>query len=312
MSTRICPVCGSDYSGWVERCATCGVALVSLAEAPDPLRLPEDQQVVYELGVWPLGLQTAAAQALAESGIPHGWDGTDLVVQLDHERAVDTLLDEIESAEPGVVGAGWLDEDPAEAAEESTADAAGDEAAGNELEYELDEWPPEDRRLLSDRLDAARIRYRWEGDEVVVVSMADEEAVEALLDEIEYPDALEADDADLDDEAPFELMSGLFVAADRLKGNPRDPDGLEGLIAFVSEASAERPPFGMEPGVWVSAVVQANELADQIAGGEATGDGTGDRLADLVVEDDDGEPAFAPDEVVTRAAMLRDLLRPFV
>lgn len=321
MSTRICPVCGSDYSGWVEHCATCGVALVSLAEAPDPLRLPEDQQVVYELGVWPLGLQTAAAQALAESGIPHGWDGTDLVVQLDHERAVDALLDEIESAEPGVVGAGWLDEDPGEAAEVVVAaddldggepvDPDADEATGDELEYELDEWPPEDRGLLSDRLDAARIRYRWEGDDVIVVSMADEEAVEAMLDEIEYPDAL-APDEDADDEAPFELMSGLFVAADRLKGNPRDPDGLEGLIAFVSEATAEQPPFGMEPGVWVSAVVQANELADQIAGDEAAADSAGDRLADLVVDDDDGEPAFARDEVMTRAAMLRDLLRPYV
>ena len=85
MSTRVCPVCGADYLDWALACTACGVSLVPASEAPDPLRLPEHEQVVYELGEWPLGLQAAAAQAMAESGIPHGWSGTDLVVQLDHE-----------------------------------------------------------------------------------------------------------------------------------------------------------------------------------------------------------------------------------
>ena len=210
VSTRICPVCGSDYSGWVERCASCGVALVALADAPDPLRLPEDQQVVYELGVWPLGLQAAAAQAMAESGIPHGWDGTDLVVHLDHEAAVDALLEEIESAQPGVVGADWLDEDAATAEPPCRGGRCSPRApgAGERTEAELDDadWrattrraagrragvragrvAAEDRRLLSDRLDEARVRYRWEGDDVLVVAMADEAAVEALLDERRVP-----------------------------------------------------------------------------------------------------------------------------
>ena len=40
VSTRICPVCGSDYLDWVETCSTCGVPLVVPAQAPDPLRLP--------------------------------------------------------------------------------------------------------------------------------------------------------------------------------------------------------------------------------------------------------------------------------
>ena len=105
MSTRICPVCGADYLDWVETCSVCGVQLVAPGEAPDPLRLPVEQQVVYELGVWPLGLQAAAAQVMAESGIPHGWDGTDLVIQLEHEATVDDLLDAIEQEQPGLVGA---------------------------------------------------------------------------------------------------------------------------------------------------------------------------------------------------------------
>ena len=111
MSTRICPVCGADYLDWVETCSTCGVLLVVPAQAPDPLRLPVDQQVVYELGEWPLGMQASAAQVMAESGIPHGWDGTDLVVQLDHEASVDVLLEAVEAEQPGIVGADWLDDD---------------------------------------------------------------------------------------------------------------------------------------------------------------------------------------------------------
>ena len=82
------------------------------------LRLPVDQQVVYELGEWPLGMQASAAQVMAESGIPHGWDGTDLVVQLDHEATVDALLEAVEAEQPGIVGADWLDDD------EDTAGAA--------------------------------------------------------------------------------------------------------------------------------------------------------------------------------------------
>ena len=327
MSTRICPVCGSDYTGWVERCASCGVELVALADAPDPLRLPEDQQVVYELGEWPLGMQAAAAQAMAESGIPHGWDRTDLVVQLDNEVAVDALLEEIEAGNPGTVGADWLDDmGEAEAAEPTPEAEAGappaadddeddddddddDDQVGDELEYELDEWPPVDRRLLSDRLDEARLAYRWDGDDVLVVAAKDEVAVEALLDAIEYPDALPSDeDADDEDEAPFELMSDLFVAADRLKHNPRDPAGIAGLASFVDDATVERPPFGIEPAVWVSAVVQANDLADRLAG---SADSDGDGFVDGAV-DDEGEPVAADDDVTDRASMLRDLLRPYI
>ena len=160
--------------------------------------------MVYELGEWPLGMQASAAQVMAESGIPHGWDGTDLVVQLDHEATVDALLEAVEAEQPGIVGADWLDddEDAAGAARDSglagrrrgdTGDATepdgaegdvgryGDEDAGDEmpdsaeLEYELDEWPDDDRAELSRRLAEAGLPHRWEDDAVLVVGARDEE-----------------------------------------------------------------------------------------------------------------------------------------
>ena len=340
MSTRVCPVCGSDYLDWAQVCTTCGVSLVPASEAPDPLRLPVEEQVVYELGVWPLGLQAAAAQAMAESGIPHGWAGTDLVVQLDHEATVDALMDEIEAAQPGIVGADHLDGDdgwPAQAAgasdddesdddesddadadeneiDDDIEDGAGDDpgvAVDELLEYELDEWPEADRAELSARLGEGGIPFRWEDETLLVVSARDEQLVEAMLDELEFPDALPAagDDGESgEDEASFELMSDLFLAADRLKNNTKDPDGIADLARVVEQADPDRPPFGVEPALWSKAVLDANDLADRLAGG---GDADGDGFADEVL-DPDGEPVFVMDDVRARAGALRDLLRPFV
>ena len=89
-------------------------------------------------------------------------------------------------------------------------------------------------------------------------------------------------------------MSGLFVAADRLKGNPRDPDGIQGLAEVVDAADPARPPYGVEPVLWQQAVEAANDLADRLAGG---GDDDGDGFVDDVV-DEEGEPVHTDDDLV--------------
>ena len=99
------------------------------------------------------------------------------------------------------------------------------------------------------------IAYRWEETTLLVVAAKDEAAVEALLDELEYPDALPADE-DADEtrtRRPFELMSDLFLAADRLKHNTTDPDGIADLASLVEEADARpaavrRRACGVESG----------------------------------------------------------------
>lgn len=286
MSTLACPVCGTEYEPWSTRCTQCGVALVHTSEPDNPLLLDDEQKVVYELAEWPLDAQAAAAQAMAEAGVPHAWEATDLVVHVDFEAQVDALLEELESE---------LGLEPAAApAEEEELDAGGDEEpGGEEVLYELDEWTPAQRQSLVERLEAAGVSYAWEGESTLVVAIADEDAVEEALDEIEFPEALDveevSEEVEAADEAGATLLSALFLAADRLKSDPGDADGLADLIVATEAADPEVPPYGFPKPVWASAVGMADELADLLADEE-------DRRG----------------EAEAKARELRNLLRPYV
>jgi hypothetical protein len=236
----------------------------------DPRQLPEDEQVVYELGEWSLDLQAEAAELLAESEIPHAWEGTDLVVHVDWEHTVDELLDDLERGATGEV-----------------------DASDDELVYELDEWSAEDRETLTAKLTDAEIPHQWEGETMLVVSPQYEGLVEAVLDELEFPHALEVEAIEpVDEEAEetsFEVLSSLFLAADRLKGNPLDPEGITDLTDALEQADPDAPPFGIVPGLWRDAVDRANRIADALA------------------DDDDRS-----DDVAAESAGLQALLRPYV
>ena len=143
---------------------------------------------------------------------------------------------------------------------------------GEVIVYELDEWTADQRGALEQRLAGAAIEHQWEsrtgadleaGYEAaqpwvdatdLVVGERDEDVVDAMLDEVESPDALEAvtddEDAAVDDEATYSIMSNLYVAADRLKD---DPDDLALAGEFFDAADAARridAPFGIDGEVW--------------------------------------------------------------
>jgi hypothetical protein len=247
--------------------------------------------VVYELGAWPLELQAAAAEAMAESSIPHGWDGLDLVVHLDHEAAVDAIMASVE--------------------EEHGEAAAADDA---ELTYELDEWPEHDRHAVTAKLAEGGVPYRWEDESTLVVASRDEQLVEEILDEVEFPDALPrfddlaglegaegepaiegdggepADDDTEPVDADPEMMGNLFVAADRLIRNPLDPAGVESLNHILGEIDPDVPPYGVAPALWHKVVDGAEAMGDALA--------------------EEGETRLP--EVSHHATMVRDLLRPYV
>ena len=176
--------------------------------------------------------------------------------------------------------------------------------------YELGDWSDEQRGALELRLQAEGIEHQWEAptgadvqpgydpgqdsgiDTDLVVGELDEEAVDRLLDEVEFPEALEAadeaDDDDADDEATYEIMSHLYVAADRLKDDPADLAIAGEFFDAADAARAIEPPFGIDADVWR----KVQELAAQVA-------------AALEAEADD-ENVQAP------AQQLRDLLFEFV
>ncbi|HEX9258867.1 MAG TPA: hypothetical protein VF855_04970 [Acidimicrobiales bacterium] len=285
MSTLVCPMCHTAYESWSTKCTTCGVALVGDSSGDDPLTLPEAEQVVYELSGWPLDAQADAAAVLAEAGLPHAWAGTDLVLHVRHEHEADRLLEDVER-EHGLSS----DDD----GESGGAAAGRDGDDGDELVYELDDWTPDMLERLDLALAAAGIPHRWEEGGVLVVAPDDEDLTETVLDSIEFPDALPVDaEGDLPTTAVDgdpELLSVLYLAADRLKGDPGDADGIADLMRAVDEADAEVPPYGVPRPLWASIVEAADELADALA------DEDQDRTA----------------EIIDRAARLRATLRPFV
>ena len=183
--------------------------------------------------------------------------------------------------------------------------------------YELGDWTEEQRGELDLRLQAEGIEHDWEtstGEEIetsyeggqpwqvatdLVVGEQHEVEVDRILDEIEHPNALEpvgdeptlsptGDGEDVDDEATYDVISHLYVAADRLKDDPGD---LALAGEFFDAADAARTislPFGFDPDVW--------ERVQLLAGAVTT-----------ALEQEEGEGV-----VVTRAQELRDLLFDFV
>ena len=338
---QVCPVCGSEYLGWVTKCVECGVALVPPGDSPDPTQLPEDQQVVYELGQWSLDSQAAAAEAMANSGIPHGWTGPDLVVHVDHEADTDAIIEEVErtTGQASSTG-GMFDQD--------------DGRVDDEIVYDLDEWPTEEREELTHRLERGGVPFRWEDDETLVIASRDEALVETLLDQVEQhqtADPGDDDEGDGNEDGDGELLGELFLAADRLKDQPLDADGLAGLLAVLDRADPAHPPYGINRNLWAGALGRADAIAAVLTGDEASlmadtmDDDTDD--ADAMDDDADGdagdsadvddyrfdddetspdaaeavaavltpEGTLSPDRhatVTTMAADLRAILRPFV
>jgi hypothetical protein len=138
-------------------------------------------------------------------------------------------------------------------------------------------------------LDEVAIAYEFDLDGALVVLEENEERVEAILDEIEFPDALPVDDGDegggagdaggeeaadagvdsVDGLEAADVMSDLFVAADRLRRNARDADGVLTLVERADVAGRLRLPYGFSRAVWGDIVVQATAVKALLEGDEA-------------------------------------------
>jgi hypothetical protein len=282
MAIRVCPLCQAEFLETRSVCTHCDVTLIAIDDDTDPRQLDPDDQVVYDLSSWPLDATSEAAQVLAESGIPHVWEGDEVIMPLVHEAAADRLLEVIEE-QFGLVAA---DAD----GEEAPADAT----PGSETEYDLALWPAHQRMDLVGRLVELGVPHRWEGD-LLVVPTSLERSVDGVLDEFEGTERGDDTgdlDADLDDEDdaaeldPAEALSALFLAAERMRRKRADLDSYGALLECLELSSPDRAPYGVDGRLWARAL----EL--------------GERLADAVAED--------TDEVPTLAGELFDLVRPFV
>lgn len=243
-------------------------------------RDPDATRVHYDLANWSFEQMAELAATLADAAIPHAWDGDELIVPESAEAETDDVVAQVEMR----LGIASTTEAPPR-----EPIALADEAASTE--YDLAEWEPSERELVTSLLVARGLPFRWE-DEILLVGTDDEQLVDAILDDVEndggvvLPDEIE-DDAD---QLPFETLTTFFLAGDRLQRNPLDADGLEQLLSATEVADPDRPPYGVEKRLWLRMCELAEELAAALVDGEE------------------------PDVVETQAvaAELHDLLRPYV
>lgn len=244
METRACPACGARYVATTTMCADCGVDLVEDAPS-DADQLGEGDQVAYDLEGWDPDDRVLVDRLLTSEGIRHVWEVATLVVRREDEERVDGLLDDLDRGEEP----GDLDPDRPQ------------------LEYELEGWTDEQRRDLDAVLDEHGVAHAWDEETGVLVVYEDDEVqVEDLLDRVEFPDALEADAEDAEGSSAQDVMSALFLAADRLQHDPTDADGVLEAVAAADGVAALGTPFGFADEDWAAIVEQAADLKAAIEG----------------------------------------------
>ena len=132
--------------------------------------------------------------------------------------------------------------------------------AKEQVGYELFGWDPSELDELDDLLHELDLPHEWVADGYeVVVHVEDEERVDALLPTIRFPDELPAE-ADDGDDTDVQVMSDLFVAADRLQ-NGAGSDAVNGFLD-AAERIGERPPYGIDEKEWSQVVAQVDEIID--------------------------------------------------
>ncbi len=250
---------------------------------------PDATQVHYDLAAWDFDQQAELAAAMADAEIPHAWDGTELIVPEDMEQAADDLIERLE-AELGIVSEPGA---PGELSDEGERPAPIDLADGEpSTEYDLSEWSAAELDTVSIALTDAGIPFRWE-EQLLLVSTADEEVAETLLDDIEsgeYVDVGAAHVPTSADEISAEVLTTFFLAAERLQRDPLDADGIDHLRRATDVADPDVAPFGVTPKLWQRTCELAEEIVDALVDGE--------------------EPDH--DAAMESAAKLHELLRPHV
>jgi hypothetical protein len=162
--------------------------------------------------------------------------------------------------------------------------ADGDEA--EEVAYDLADWTAGQREELVAALAGEGVVARLEDGELVVPEDAADLA-EELIEEVDAPDALAAEDDDGDDDAA-RVLSSLYVTSDVLVHDPDSSHAVVELLESVEAAGSLTLPYGLDGEQWSALLRAADELAD-LLGADA--------------EDD---------EVSAAARRLREAVRPLV
>ena len=179
-----------------------------------------------------------------------------------------------------------LDEDDVEAADEEAPE--DDEASvldpeAEKVVLEVAEWSPEDRADLVDALNEEGVRHVVDEMGDIWIEAIDEDRVDTILEEL-----VDEDDDGEDLPEASNVLSDLFVAADKLRKHPRDASAILKAVDASTAVIAMPPPYGFERATWAKVGLRAGAL----------------RTA-LETEADD-------EDVVAVSEELRELLHPMV
>lgn len=208
---------------------------------------PNTVVVQYDLTGWTpeqLGELTAA---IAEAGVVHRWEGTELLVPEAAEDPMDDIFDRLELQ----IGPFAVVLDPSE---EST-------------EFRLEDWSSADLALVRAALIESEIPHRWDGTAVHVDPEFQDE-VDDLLDAIEEGDIASLDDSDDAEGPPDGVLGRLYSIGDRLARDAADSVARADLFTLAAVIDPAQPPYGMASRSWSAVVSAARAAAGAFADAE--------------------------------------------
>ncbi|MCY4422536.1 MAG: hypothetical protein OXC06_05645 [Acidimicrobiaceae bacterium] len=202
-------------------------------EAKEAIARPigsDEPLTAFELGDWPEALRDELMERLVQARVPH-------VLDTEGHTEGDT--------DPDTPDAGAADDGEAafDAGAADDCEAAFDAGAADDGEAAFDAGAGADAGPVCDLL----------------VREADEERVEVVIDDLLAREE-EADFEEMDGLEVNSLLSDLFMACDRLRRDPRDFDGLRGVMAHARRLASVRTPFGFAAPSWRSLRNAAGDL----------------------------------------------------
>lgn len=265
-----CFQCGLDYAQDVAECVECGVPTVShppsLASAMDD----GDTHVAYELHAWNGSARAAVENQLYRAHVSHRWEGPTLLVLETDEDAVDDIIGEVDDA-------------MATTADEGVA------TEGGRVGFDLGARNQELQAVVAARLTEAAVDYELMGNGFLLVDSAHEDEVGDWIEEIqEELRATATFGPGVDGVDSHEVVESMFLAADVLRRNTRDPRSQRRMLESESLAQDLKLPFGYEAPMWRSVLQHAAVLVALIE----------DAAEDSLIE--------------SEAAELRSILHPYV
>jgi hypothetical protein len=173
-----CPQCGGEFRAGATWCDDCGVPLSldrpQADRTSDEVIASDRHDVVeYDLSDWRPEQVSALVEQLEIEHMTHEWVGHRLKVPGAHEAKVDELVD--------------------------LFDALPDEAPADDVQYEFQDWTPQQCQQLVDRLLELDIACLWDGY-LLSVGEADEATVDAEVLKIDPTFPVNDTDGDGEDE----------------------------------------------------------------------------------------------------------------